>query len=557
MKLSTKVLMALLLLFTSSVMAQNSKIDAAAQRAAIQISEQLKLAKPNIKRIAFVPMRNDQYAISDVIGAGLSSQKTGMTFIFRPKGDWEKAINDETDRMGLKMGDGDLYDPKTIITVTEKHMNIQGPEAFLFVKGRYLNEKPNGVELGLTVTLFDIKTETVLTSLNVSVNTTPRTAVQYMFDDAIQDAAEDAAYNLSKELANKNFEVDRIAILPFGNDEYNISDVIHNELTRTPGMYEFFTKSRNDWGRLVGDTDFTQTLNTNSDIMASISKVSGAQVAILGNVVQAQNADGKGQVRISIKLINIATTQQLWGANIKGEFNPPEAAISVSSLEVKVAQALGDKVGELFKNKIFNNAVKVYVTPFTGAKSHLDQMVVPKIISANNSQLTFYNLANDNQGRGINQRLAVDLNAGSFGTSEIARLAQQLDNLDMALDGINSGVRYKEKSQAPKAAIAILYGRVISFTDEPEIKDSLDKVTEAKGATFAVSFELRDLRTQQVYWADTVSATVRKAGVAQASHEDVIIHEAMSNKGMILKVLGGLLGVVFIMFILKSMTRSR
>ena len=152
----------------------------------------------------------------------------------------------------------------------------------------------------------------------------------------------------------------------------------------------------------------------------------------------------------------------------------------------------------------------------------------------------------------------------------------------MALDGINNGVRSQKRQQGPKASLAILYGRVISFTDEPEVKNEYGKVVKPKGATFTVSFELRDLRTQQVYWSDQVSATARETGVIEATPEERERHERevakrnaaeaelkaaqekkeviaglKNNKYLILQVIGGFVGFIFLLFVFKSMIRSR
>ena len=563
----TTILLALLVSMSSAF--AGIKLDQAARIAAKDLLKKTINKEPYLTRVAFLPLKNDKYKLTDVFIATMTELNSDISFIARDQ-EAQDAAATETD---FSEANDDIMDPKTITTLED--LKIKGIQAVFIGSIRTARETVDNAVFSATVRLIDTKTHKILSSA-VLTTVYPQTEAQenFAFNPLVEKAARNAAYNLFKLLENTQAEVEKVALLPFSNDQQKLSEIIHNELSAAPGQVKFYTRSTKDWNRMENEREISSSMNTtiSESTIANLKKVHGVKAILTGSIRQARVEGNEATVTLSLRLLNIETKQQIWSGNIEGTYTKPSPAAKITSLNrkatIKAAKALATELRKGFR---VNKKTKAYSTPIKGEYSNLWKYIGPELKKSNVRNLKFYDFATS-ATKGYQAHLSRELSTQSFGLADLSRLDRQLDQLDslLAEDGTYSDTNNTQNSAAQKDKRTLL---TVDIYESQEDEDEDD--AERRAHTVSLNATITDLENGEILWTTSVTETAKESqskidkaksdslvkrltdyltGEVSADRKPTVIELVIG--GVILLAVG-FFALIVLFFIFRLFTRSR
>ncbi|WDE96643.1 caspase family protein [Lentisphaera profundi] len=505
-------------------------IDKATGIAAQQIIAKIADFSSQYKRVAFIPLENDRFNLSDIISAKLPGTSTDFEFFTRDRKEWD-AISQEYNIAAD--GYDDLFDPETLVKIEDA--KFQGIQAIVKGKVRSVIGQHGRVRVALQFYLYDIKSLKIVTSsfIDVTYPSEDSQVEAFEFDSKIEKAAEDAAYSAGK-LLNKDFDVKNIAILPFFNDKHKLYDIISDELSNHQSKYVFYTTNPHDWKKVLHDKTLANSLT--AETRKAIAKAYPVDAILSGEVRGVEKTANKTLVKLTIMLSGL-DGRMYFKKTLEGEFYDiePNSNTSNSALDTtsqKLAFEAADEMANSLASKI-NSKYKVIVAPFESGNKNLEDILISKLSSRTMGLMSFHRFDTvSNDRRHLMRRVLRDL--GEFKGGQVD------------LNYISS---YLVGNKTPDIKLAF-------FTGRAQVNNSGDK------SALNLQGEIKDLSTGEIIWTDFISKESIKPVALKKTTEEKIVEKGerflVENLFTIIAVGVGILFALIIGFILlKKMTRVR
>jgi|GEM_PF-4498722 len=255
-------------------------------------------------------------------------------------------------------------------------------------------------------------------------------------DRAIDYAAGDASVEMLKAFQAANVSAGRIAMLPLVNDTQRLYPVVRAELSRYPGLYEFYVRDDAEWSVLLSEIEFG---DRRGDVMnpATIQKfgrIPGVSALLYGSVREASvDADGNGIVRLALTLSEVETGRQLWSGNVVGEYHrllPPSGTLTKAVVDAS------RKAVEQFKAARFGlGDVDVYLMPCVSGGTDFSDFIRSEFISAGGDGVRFYADLTAQKGQRLAMNLAREAEVGRVSMPALTQMMKQLESVSGVADG--------------------------------------------------------------------------------------------------------------------------
>ena len=361
-------------------------------------------------------------------------------------------------------------------------------------------------------------------------------------DFAVENAAEQTVVQLNAAPRVKG--VDTIAFIGLAGDDNGYSYTFRAALHNLKSRFQFYTRNDIEWGTLTHEMEVAVQ---RGDIMdkSSLQKFGdfkGVQAYLYGVIKEAAvDPEGTAIFRVTLTLSRIETGEQIWEANIVGQYRGKLSRSEVPDTMVKAALDAGRRVNEKLasdKNKL--PECNIFLLPILGKNADaVSDVIISQMVTAGDKHLAFYSNRTSVDPLAV-KSIAVDLEANSptYTSAQLSAIMKKLEKMySINPNAVGKG-KYGSKTNA------YLIARVINAYGND------------KKGKMMIDVKIRDFANNKILWSGTFEGEFSEPVPAPPPvSSNTKVKKFVEKNSILVTVAGGLL--IFLIFLIAILTGIR